>query len=174
MRSLLSVIQSFVRSVGSGADGRSSTQTARSCRGAGSKAGCYAASFAPSSVYAPSNIGSIASGANPAQPHTFKPTTRIASRAFDPEGSSELKIAVGDRLTIKHDPECDAHNVHRWVYGENHRTKELGWLPLSHAQEEVEDEEDPTPTKDEEYPTPNEYPAGWAAAPNDETASAAS
>eukprot|EP00401_Gymnodinium_catenatum_P063036 CAMPEP_0117605114 /NCGR_PEP_ID=MMETSP0784-20121206/79029_1 /TAXON_ID=39447 /ORGANISM="" /LENGTH=634 /DNA_ID=CAMNT_0005408153 /DNA_START=100 /DNA_END=2002 /DNA_ORIENTATION=+ len=157
VRSLLSVIQSFARSVGESA--RSGTQTARSRGGATSQAGqsSYAPSLAPSAVYAPSlapsqAFSTISSRATEARSNA--PSHRIVIRPFQPESASELKLNEGDQVTITHEPGDGANNVHRWVYGKNETTGSVGWFPFSHSAED-------TSRPQEESATTIEILAAW-------------
>lgn len=141
VRSLCMTVAPFVRHVG---DAQSSI--AGSARSGGSRNGSragsernapsqiYNPSLCPSAIYAPSNAHSATSyTTNSTRGGTTEPTKRVANKAFEPEGQGELKLDIGDHVTITHDPEQGEANQHRWVHGLNESSQARGWFPLSYT-----------------------------------------
>merc|ERR1712232_1116854 len=48
-------------------------------------------------------------------------------------GEGGLTLSAGDHVAITSDPDESSKNIYRWVYGENHSNKEMGWFPFSHT-----------------------------------------
>merc|ERR1719310_2541556 len=98
--------------------------------GGGSEFGAApSAVYAPSAAYAPSQAYStsgLSTASAAARSQAAEVTLRKATRKFEPEGSGELRLDVGDTVKITHDPdegETKA-NLHRWVYGTNESTQD--------------------------------------------------
>jgi len=141
IRSLLTIITPFVTAVGDSTQSvASSRPRSDGCSAAGASGYAPSAAYTASAVYAPTaahapstasrGTGREAGGGVLSEPHR-----RVACREFLPDGSGELKLAVGDNATVTHDPEEGQaqNNIHRWVYGLNESTDEKGWFPLSHT-----------------------------------------
>mmetsp|Transcript_91050 Transcript_91050/g.256613 ORF Transcript_91050/g.256613 Transcript_91050/m.256613 type:complete len:94 (+) Transcript_91050:106-387(+) len=61
-------------------------------------------------------------------------SNRVANRDFKSESQGELELSIGNQITVTHDPEeGQQNNIHRWVYGRNEATQQMGWFPLSHT-----------------------------------------
>uniref|UniRef100_A0A7S4PSJ7 SH3 domain-containing protein n=1 Tax=Alexandrium monilatum TaxID=311494 RepID=A0A7S4PSJ7_9DINO len=142
IRALLHTIGHVVKSTGG--DARSTTTARSATSRPGSEYGAHSAVYAaPSAVYAPhtvhapsqvyaastaSRAGSVREGGQAAES-----SRRKVTRAFEPEGSGELRLCIDDLVTVTHDPEESQHNRHRWVFGTNETTQQRGWFPNSHA-----------------------------------------
>jgi hypothetical protein len=137
VRSVLTVIQTFARGVGEVA--RSMTGTVARSHHTNRSGGGYTPSIAPSACYAPVGGSVDGSRTSTSAPRSdvggasTQSSERVAKREFVGETAGELSLAVGDKITITSDPDENTKNVHRWVYGENHRNKEMGWFPYSHT-----------------------------------------
>eukprot|EP00928_Gymnodinium_smaydae_P001537 TRINITY_DN10558_c0_g1_i2.p1 TRINITY_DN10558_c0_g1~~TRINITY_DN10558_c0_g1_i2.p1 ORF type:complete len:601 (-),score=138.99 TRINITY_DN10558_c0_g1_i2:77-1879(-) len=150
VRSMLTGVASFSHSVGDNSRstiGARTTRTAPSIAGSNSRA---AQSISPSCVYAPKNAGaasvagsafstSPAGAATAAAAALVLPLDRKVTKDFAAEGEGEISLTVGDHVTIQSDPEGSTANMHRWVYGQNHSTGEVGWFPLADASGELEE-----------------------------------
>ena len=80
---------------------------------------------------------------------------------FEPEGSTELKLKIGDVVSVTHDPEMVQANANRWVYGTNETTQDTGWFPLSHTVRIVAPTVTSTSSKEQDASPDSEVPVGF-------------
>eukprot|EP00931_Biecheleriopsis_adriatica_P068542 TRINITY_DN4248_c0_g1_i1.p1 TRINITY_DN4248_c0_g1~~TRINITY_DN4248_c0_g1_i1.p1 ORF type:complete len:627 (+),score=114.76 TRINITY_DN4248_c0_g1_i1:31-1881(+) len=153
-RSLLTATASFAVGV-SDSTGRGTTNgsTRAASTRLGSAAGYGGSQVRPSQAFAPregsiaginrpssvaacsaSLAASAAAGisSNGSRRHQV-PYDRVVCEEFISEAAGELTLAIGDTVTVQKDDEAADNNIDRWVYGENHASKSLGWFPLSHT-----------------------------------------